>query len=116
MGTCASTQYANKGGNLSWQSTVNIVHLDGRLQQPKKPVKAWHVLSQNPNCFICCSETMNLGSPMQAVSPSEELQLDRTYFLLPLGKSRVPLSLQDLGALAIKANAARAQSNLILPT
>ncbi|TKY45384.1 hypothetical protein E2542_SST30275 [Spatholobus suberectus] len=114
MGTCASIQYASKGGNHSWQSTVNIVHLGGKLQQLKEPIKAWHVLSQNPNCFICCSESMYVGSPIPPVAPTEELQLGHIYFLVPLPKSRVPLSLQDLGALAIKANAALAPSKPIL--
>lgn len=114
MGSCASsTLYATSklGGKQRWESSstvVNIVHLDGKLQQLKEPTKAWHVLSQNPNCFLCCSESMYVGSPIPPVSPSEELQLDRIYFLVPISKSRVPLPLQDLCALAIKANAALA--------
>ncbi|KAF7840907.1 uncharacterized protein G2W53_003205 [Senna tora] len=78
MGTCASSQFTSKGGNFSWKSRVNIVHYDGKLQQWRQPLKAEHVLSQNPNCFICSSECMYIGS------------------LLP----------HELGALAIKANAA----------
>lgn len=111
MGICTSTQYTSKGGNHSWQATVNIVHIDGRLQQLKESIKAWHVLAENPNCFICCSESMYVGSPMPPVAPNQELQLGHIYFLVPLPKSRVPLSLQDLGALAIKANAALAHSS-----
>ncbi|KAK7264338.1 hypothetical protein RJT34_31945 [Clitoria ternatea] len=112
MGTCASTQYSSKGGNHRWESMVNIVQLDGTLQQFREPIKAWHVLSQNPNCFICCSESMYVGSPMPSVVPSEELQLGHIYFLVPLCKSKVPLSLEDLCALAIKANAVLAPSQL----
>ncbi|KAK7341525.1 hypothetical protein VNO80_24457 [Phaseolus coccineus] len=108
MGICTSTEYSVKGGNQSWQSTVNIVNMDGRLEQLQEPIKAWHVLSQNPNCYICCSETMYVGSPMLPVPPTQDLHLGLIYFLVPLSKYRVPLSLQDLGALAIKANAALA--------
>ncbi|XP_027355351.1 uncharacterized protein LOC113865165 [Abrus precatorius] len=111
MGTCASSaQYTNKSGNQSWQSTVSIVKLDGNLQQLKKPIKAWHVLSQNPNCFICCSESMYVGSPMLPIPPNDELQLGHIYFIMPLCKSRLSLSLQDLCGFAIKANAALASS------
>ncbi|XP_020216738.1 uncharacterized protein LOC109800361 [Cajanus cajan] len=110
MGSCASTEYTSKSGNQSWQSTVNIVHLDGKLEQLKEPTKAWHVLSENPNCYMCCSESMYVGLPMPPVAPTQELQSDHIYFLVPLSKSRVPLSLQDLGNLAIKANAALATS------
>lgn len=113
MGICASTQYAGKGGNHGMQSTVNIVHFDGKLQQLKEPVKAWHVLSQNPNHFLCSSESMYVGSPMTPVVPNEELQLNHIYFLVPRSKSRLPLSLEDLCALAIKANAALAHSSSV---
>ncbi|MED6168359.1 hypothetical protein PIB30_010982 [Stylosanthes scabra] len=112
MGACASVEGSNKAGNFtSWESCVNIVHLDGTLQQLKKPLKAWHVLSQNPNCFLCSSESMNVGSTMQGVDPSEELQLDHIYFLVPRIRSRVPLSMKELGELAFKANAALAHNN-----
>ncbi|KAK4258699.1 hypothetical protein QN277_005120 [Acacia crassicarpa] len=111
MGNCASPQYTRKGGNLSWKSSVNVIDMEGKLQQLKEPKKAWHVLSQNPNCFICSSESMYVGSPVPHVVPSEELQLGYIYFLLPLSKSNTRLSLQDLCALAIKANAALDRCN-----
>ncbi|KAJ1382965.1 hypothetical protein SESBI_43780 [Sesbania bispinosa] len=110
MGSCTSTPYASKGGNQSWKSMVNIIHLDGKLQQLKGPIKAWQILSQNPNCFLCSSDSMYVGSPMLPLLPTQELQLDHIYFLVPISKSRVPLSLQDLCSLAIKANAVLAPS------
>ncbi|KAK4258698.1 hypothetical protein QN277_005119 [Acacia crassicarpa] len=106
MGNCASPQYTSKGGNLSWKSSVNVIDMEGKLQQLKEPKQAWHVLSQNPNFFMCSSESMYVGSPIPHVGPSEELQSGHIYFLLPLSKSRTTLSLQDLCALAVKANAA----------
>lgn len=105
MGSCASNLNASKSGNKS-TIVVNIVHSNGKLQQLKEPIKAWHVLSQNPNHFLCSSETMYVGSYLLSVPPNQELQLDHIYFLLPLSKSNVPLSLQDLCSLAIKANTA----------
>ncbi|KAI9124205.1 hypothetical protein K1719_005505 [Acacia pycnantha] len=111
MGNCASPQYTSKGGNLTRKSSVNVIDMEGKLQQLEEPKKAWHVLSQNPNCFMCSSESMYVGSPIPQVGPSEELQLGHMYFLLPLSKSRTTLSLQDLCALAIKANAALVRSH-----
>ncbi|CAL5211638.1 unnamed protein product [Lathyrus oleraceus] len=105
MGSCASNLNASKSGNKS-TIVVNIVHSNEKLQQLKEPIKAWHVLSQNPNHFLCSSETMYVGSYLLSVPPNQELQLDHIYFLLPLSKSNVPLSLQDLCSLAIKANTA----------
>ncbi|XP_028776599.1 uncharacterized protein LOC114733317 [Neltuma alba] len=111
MGNCASSQYTSEGGNLSWKSSVNVIDMEGKLQQLKETKKAGHVLSQNLNCFMCSSESMYIGSPIPHVDPSEELQLGHIYFLLPLSKSYGTLSLQDLCALAIKANAALVHSH-----
>ncbi|OIW08696.1 hypothetical protein TanjilG_03372 [Lupinus angustifolius] len=110
MGSCASTEYASKGGNFIWLSTVNIVHLDGRSQQLKEPTKAWVVLSQNPNSFICCSESMYVGSPMPPMAPTQELQLGHVYFIVLRSKSRILLSLEDLCSLTIKVDAALVHS------
>ncbi|KAE9620415.1 hypothetical protein Lal_00019250 [Lupinus albus] len=110
MGACLSSEHASKGRNLSWQSTVNIVHLDGRLQQLKETTKTWVVLSQNPNCFICSSESLYVGSLMPPLVPNQELHLGHIYFLVPRSKSRIPLSLEDLCALTIKADAVLAPS------
>ncbi|KAL5053924.1 hypothetical protein RYX36_034606 [Vicia faba] len=114
MGTCASSIKATKSGNKS-TIVVNIVHSNGKLRQLKYPIKAWHVLSRNPNHFLCSSETMYVGSYLPSVPPNQELQLEHIYFLLPLSKSNVPLSLQDLCSLAIKANTALGKNmNLML--
>ncbi|KAJ1382967.1 hypothetical protein SESBI_43782 [Sesbania bispinosa] len=110
MGACASSQFTSKGGNFGGEITVSIIHLDGRLQQFKEPIKAGHVLSHNPNCFLCSSESMYVDSLLPHVDPTEELHFDQIYFLLPLSKSQIPLSLQYLCLLAIKANAALAHS------
>ncbi|KAI4295574.1 hypothetical protein L6164_035607 [Bauhinia variegata] len=111
MGNCVSSQLASQGGCLCWQTRVNIIHLDGRLEQLEEKKKAGHVLSENPDCFLCCSESMFVGSLRPHVNPSEKLQLDHIYFLMPLSKSHMPLSLQDLCALAVKADAALAHSH-----
>ncbi|KAF8377469.1 hypothetical protein HHK36_030847 [Tetracentron sinense] len=52
------------------------------------------------------SESMNLDSYIPHVPDNEELQLGQIYFLIPLSQSHTPLSLPDLCALAVKANAA----------
>ena len=112
MGNSASSRVTSKGGILHWQAGVHIIQLDGKILQFKEPIKAEHVLSQNPNCFMCSSESMHVGSLMPRVTPNEDLQLGHIYFLMPRSKSKVPLSLHDLCTLAIKANAALlAQSN-----
>lgn len=110
MGTSASSLCKSKGVNLSWKFTVSIIHYDGKLQQWKQPLKAKYVLSQNSNGFICSSDSMYIGSLLPHVSPSEELQVGQIYFLMPLSQSHIPLSLQELGALAIKAHAALTHS------
>ncbi|KAF5194736.1 Hth-type transcriptional regulator [Thalictrum thalictroides] len=111
MGTCVSTQ-ANGNGNGNGvgvrikPSTIKIIHVDGRLQEFKQPIVARHILSQNPNRFLCSLETMNVDSYVLQVPETEELQLGQIYFLLPLSQSHTYLSLPDLCTLAIRASTA----------
>ncbi|CAL9022091.1 unnamed protein product [Prunus brigantina] len=105
---CASSQFISEGAKLIRPSTTKIVQLDGGLQELRRPVVSSHILSQNPNCFLCTSESMYVGSCAPQVPKDEELQLGQIYFLMPLSQSKSPLSLQDLCSLAIKAGAALA--------
>lgn len=112
MGICASSHLMTaKNGRylMSWPPTAKIIHLDGRLQEFSFPIQAGVILSQNPNCFLCSAESLFINARAPQLSHHEELQLDQIYFLIPLSKSRSPLSMQDFGGLAVKANAAIAQ-------
>ena len=112
MGICASSQYTSKGRiALNWPSTAKIIHLDGTLQELRDPIKAGNILSQNPDCFLCSSESMYINSHVPLIPQNEELQLGQIYFLMPLSNSHEPLSLQDLCTLAIKAHAALTHSD-----
>ncbi|KAF5194734.1 Hth-type transcriptional regulator [Thalictrum thalictroides] len=113
MGICASsktTRSSREGrrrrGAITWSSTVKVIHLDGRLQEFTEPIKVGHILSKNPSCFLCNSETMYIDSLVPHVPYASELQLGQIYFLMPLSQSSVPLSLTDLCDLAIKAGQA----------
>ncbi|KAK2665239.1 hypothetical protein Ddye_003813 [Dipteronia dyeriana] len=127
MGNCASPEYTNKnkngGGNSKnmmmiefWQSTAKIIHMDGRLQEIRQPIKAGHVISQYPKTFLCSSESMYVDSVLPHVAEDEELQMGQIYFLMPLSKSHVPLTLQELCSLAIKASSALSDNHLITTT
>ncbi|XP_010068624.2 uncharacterized protein LOC104455550 [Eucalyptus grandis] len=115
MGNCAAPQITRNGGlsmttyHHSWPSsspsTLKVIHMDGRLQEFTQTIKASHLLSQNPNCFLCSSESMFIDSIIPQIHEEEDLCLGQLYFLLPLPMSRVPLSLQELCMLAIKASA-----------
>ncbi|KAL6211621.1 hypothetical protein ACLB2K_016844 [Fragaria x ananassa] len=89
MGICASTQCLKEGGRVvNGSSTVKIVHLDGKLQELRNPVKASHILSKNPNCFLCPSESMFVAMDATQVPKEEELQLGQIYFLMPDSHSK----------------------------
>jgi hypothetical protein len=69
MGNCASPQYKEKvaGGGLNRTSPAKIVHIDGRLQEFREPIKASNVLSLNPNSFLCSSESMYIDRRLPQV-------------------------------------------------
>ncbi|KAF8028328.1 hypothetical protein BT93_E1060 [Corymbia citriodora subsp. variegata] len=115
MGNCAAPQITRNDGlaktthHHSWPSsspsTLKVIHMDGRLQEFTQTIKASHLLSQNPNCLVCSSESMFIESIVPQIHEEEDLHLGQLYFLLPLSMSRVPLSIRDLCMLAIKASA-----------
>ncbi|KAF8028325.1 LOW QUALITY PROTEIN: hypothetical protein BT93_E1057 [Corymbia citriodora subsp. variegata] len=115
MGNCAASQITRNGGldmttyHNNWPSsspsTLKVIHMDGRLQEFTQTIKASHLLSQNPNCFVCSSESMFIDSIVPQIHEEQDLCLGQLYFLLPLSMSRVPLSIRELCMLAIKANA-----------
>ncbi|KAB1214629.1 hypothetical protein CJ030_MR5G002860 [Morella rubra] len=86
--------------------TAKVIHMDGWLQEFKHPVQAQAVTSQNPNCFLCSYESLNIGTCAPQLAASEELQPGYIYFLMPLSYAHQPLSLPDLCSLAIKATSA----------
>ncbi|KAF3435636.1 hypothetical protein FNV43_RR22727 [Rhamnella rubrinervis] len=115
MGVCASSQHTRNnyeyGRSLSsWPHTAKIVHIDGSLQELNHSVGARHILSQNPNSFLCSWETMDVDQQAPQVGSEEELQLGQVYFLIPLSQSTRQLSLHDLCALAVKASTALSHS------
>lgn len=115
MGNCSATPHQHtKNGDksyINWPTptqiaTANIIYMDGKLQRFRQSIKASQVLSQNPGCFLCSSESMYVDSYLQHVSEDEDLKLGQIYFLMPLSKSQAPLTLQELCSLAIKASSA----------
>ncbi|KAL5557201.1 hypothetical protein UlMin_039437 [Ulmus minor] len=88
----------------SGAGTTRVILADGRLQEFKQPIKARHVISQNPNCILCSCESMSVGTTAEQVPEEEELQPNQIYFVLPKSQANKPLSLPDLCGLAIKAS------------
>ncbi|XP_030525049.1 uncharacterized protein LOC115737185 [Rhodamnia argentea] len=116
MGNCAAPQIARNGGlamtahHHNWSAssppaTLKLIHMDGRLEEFTQTIKASHLLSRNPNCFLCSSESMFIDSAVPQIHGEEDLCLGQLYFLLPLSMSRAPLSLRELCLLAVKASA-----------
>lgn len=86
--------------------TVKLILCNAKLQEFNRPVRASEILSQYPDCFICCSESMFIGSAVPPIREDEELQVGQIYFLMPLSMSKSPLSLQEMCVLATKASSA----------
>lgn len=86
--------------------TAKLILQDGRLQEFPNPVKVSHILERNPNCFICSSEDMDFDITLCAIDEEDQLQLGELYFALPLSWLNGPISIEEMGALAIKASQA----------
>ncbi|KAF7848836.1 hypothetical protein BT93_L1528 [Corymbia citriodora subsp. variegata] len=98
MGNCAASQITRNGGlamtghHHNWPpsppSTLKLIHMDGRLEEFPQTMKASHLLSQNPNCFLCSSDSMFIDSIVPQIHEDEDLHLGQLYFLLPLSMTR----------------------------
>ncbi|KAL8116180.1 hypothetical protein AgCh_022611 [Apium graveolens] len=112
MGNLCSSNIMSKNEVLNWPSTAKVIHINGSLQEFRGCIKANHIQSQHPDSFLCSSESMYIGSHPPHLPKDQELQLGHIYFLIPTSKSHVPLSLQDLCSLAIKASTALQKRSL----
>nr|GMD00124.1 Mitochondrial fission regulator like [Ipomoea batatas] len=109
--SCASSDHqiirrCGRSVNSPSAGVAVVVKLDGKPEEFREAVRAGDILSEYQNCFLCSSEAMDVDSPVARLGDEEELQLGQLYFLLPMSKSHVPLSLHDMCDLAIKASAA----------
>ncbi|KAF3976276.1 hypothetical protein ACB098_02G172900 [Castanea mollissima] len=75
--------------------TTKVIHMDmdGWVQELKQPIQAKAITSQNPNCFLCSSESLSIGTCAPHVPDDEDLQPGHIYFLMPLSRAHQPLSL-----------------------
>ncbi|XP_054775933.1 uncharacterized protein LOC129284467 [Prosopis cineraria] len=120
MGQCGSSQShkgakscrgQGKGGGIAEgsfrrPSAIMVMDLEGGFKELKQPVTARSVIADNPNCFLCNSESIYLGTCLPPVPEEEQLRPGRIYFLVPLSQAHQPLSLSALCDLAIKAASA----------
>ncbi|KAK1300122.1 hypothetical protein QJS10_CPB13g00126 [Acorus calamus] len=83
--------------------TAKVIHVDGTLLEYPKPTTALQVVLHNPNHYLCHSESMHVDCMAPHVPEEEELLPGQLYFLIPLHRSHVPLSLPDLCELAVLA-------------
>ncbi|KAI4327531.1 hypothetical protein L6164_019980 [Bauhinia variegata] len=93
-------------GSFRRPSTIMVIDLEGRIKEFKQAIEAKLIISQNPNCFLCNSESMYIGTSIPRVPDEEVLRPGQIYFLIPLSQANKPLSLPALCDLAIKASSA----------
>ncbi|KAK7367475.1 hypothetical protein VNO80_09487 [Phaseolus coccineus] len=122
MGACASSPSSKTTITTAWMknggggarasesfrrpSSIMVMDMAGRIKHFKQPIPAKTVLSDNPHCYLCNSESVHIGTCMPRVPDEEELIPGRIYFLVPLSHSHSPLSLTLLCDLAVKAGSA----------
>lgn len=125
MGVCASKtnekpRASGKGGRggggaaESFRRPSSVMVMDmagGGIKEYKQPVPARVVVSENPDCYLCNSESMCVGTCMPRVPDEEVLLPGRIYFLVPLSHSHHQLSLPLLCDLAVKASSVLDNAN-----
>ncbi|XP_021847794.1 uncharacterized protein [Spinacia oleracea] len=115
MGGCSSSQKnpdPENSSKLPTSKVIKVIHLGGRVKEFDPAICADQILSCNPGCFLCSSDSMFIGSCPENVGGPEELQPGYLYFLLSNSVANKALSLHDLCELAIKATTNCNDNNL----
>ncbi|KAF5174953.1 Hth-type transcriptional regulator [Thalictrum thalictroides] len=109
MGSCFSSFSEPSSALL----TAKVITLNGTLQEYLVTITASQVLESESSkgCFVCNSDKLYYDEFIQALDPSEELQVGQIYFILPYNRLQYRLSAQDMAALAVKASSAIAKSS-----
>jgi len=85
---------------------AKVILSDGTLTEFGEQIKAEEIILQNPEHFLCDSDSMYVDRYMVAVNPEEKLEMGQLYFLLPLRKLHYVLSVSDMAAMLRSANSA----------
>ncbi|GER42236.1 ribonucleoside-diphosphate reductase subunit beta [Striga asiatica] len=116
MGNVSSSYHPTTRRQLAGAKEIipipaKVVTPDGRLEEFRRRTTAEEAVSGHPSCYLCSSDSMAVGSAAPRLPEDYVLQFGQIYFILPLSKVLVPLSLQDLCVLAIKASVAIGNSD-----
>lgn len=100
MGGCNSIS-----SRIQCQAT-QVIYSDGSLREFGVQIKAEEIILQNPDHFLCNSDSLYIDQYMVPVNSEEELEMGQLYFLLPLCKLQYVLSMSDMAAMLKRANSA----------
>lgn len=108
MGSCISSQAASLPCPLA---TTKLVLSNGGLLQFSRPIAASHVLGkEEATCFVCDSDSMEVGQELTAIAGDKELRLGQIYFILPRSMLDRPLKGNEMAELAVRASVAFSES------
>ncbi|KAL2348454.1 hypothetical protein Fmac_002454 [Flemingia macrophylla] len=101
MGACVSSPWRggvkSGGGSVRAResfrrpSWIMVMDTAGKIKEYKTAIPARTVLRENPHCYLCNSESVQIGTYMPRVPEEEYLLPGRIYFLVPLSHSPFPL-------------------------
>eukprot|EP01018_Ginkgo_biloba_P015270 Gb_41646 [translate_table: standard] len=87
------------------------------IKEYERRIKAAEVMMQNPQQFVCHSESLQVGRRVdQALSADDDLELGNLYFLLPMHRLHTLLSASDMPSLKPISNSnSNSNSAKVLP-
>eukprot|EP00253_Pinus_taeda_P024806 PITA_24806 len=62
---------------------IQLVSSDGTVQILQKPLRASQTMQEFPHHLVCDSHTLFIGQKKPPLSPNEQLEVGKKYFLLP---------------------------------
>ncbi|XP_031484115.1 uncharacterized protein LOC116253440 [Nymphaea colorata] len=104
MGNCVTS--VQEQGLAGCRPAAIVINHQGGLLEFRPPTTAGQVVARNPDCFLCCAESMRVDSRAVRLGPREPLESGQMYFLLPLSRLTYRFTLADMCELAVRASSA----------
>ncbi|GLJ46354.1 hypothetical protein SUGI_0977120 [Cryptomeria japonica] len=92
-------------------NTVKVLAFNGGLQEFHTEMKVAEIMLENPQHFVCHSDSLEVGRRINALSADNDLELGHLYLVLPMSKLQRVLSGSEMASIAFRANSAMKKSS-----
>ncbi|GLJ46351.1 hypothetical protein SUGI_0977090 [Cryptomeria japonica] len=92
-------------------NTVKVLFFNGGLQEFHTEMKVAEIMLENPQHFVCHSDSLEVGRRINPLSADDDLEVGHLYLVLPMSKLQSVLSGSLMASIAFRATSAMKKSS-----